>query len=252
VTGRLLLIVCFLSATARAEEPPATAPAPAPAQTPAPAPAPSPAPTPNAPEPTAPTPNAPTPAAPAPTAPAPTASGELDFNLLDENKPKLTAFEEAAKARREADIARKVSLRRKLLVTHQAMGFATLGLLAITLVLGTLNYVDKYGGGDDSGAYYWWHTSFAGITTTSFALTGVLALVAPNPYPKPRRFDTAMLHKIMMGIATAGFVAECVLGPITAWREGKLDQRQWALAHLVIGYGTFASMGVGTLAFVFK
>jgi len=183
--------------------------------------------------------------------PPPPKAPDLNFNLFEE-KPKLTPAEEAAKARHEADIARKVALRRKLLVTHQALGFATLGLLAITLVLGTLNYVDKYGGGNDTGDYYTAHTVFAGMATTTFALTGILALVAPNPYPKPRRFDTAMLHKILMGLACAGFVAESILGPITASREGKLDQRAWALSHLVIGYGTFGFMGAGTLAFVFK
>ncbi len=244
MSGRLawivLLIVCFVSATVRAA--PASDPAAAPDGGSAPAADGGSAPAAD---------SAPTPAPTTP-APAPATGGDLNFNLLDENKPKLTAFEEAAKARRDAEIARKVTLRRKLLVVHQGFGFATLGLLALTLVFGTLNYVDKYGGGDDNGEWYWWHTSFAGIATTAFATTGILALVAPNPYPKPRRFDTAMLHKIMMGIATAGFVAESILGPIVAWREGKLDQRDWALAHLVIGYGTFASMGVGTLAFVFK
>lgn len=188
--------------------------------------------------------------APAPT-PASAPSGDLNFNLFEE-KPKLTVAEEAAKARHEADIARKVTLRRKLLVAHQGVGFATLGLLAATLVLGTLNYVDKYGGGNDSGDYYLAHTIFAGAATTSFAVTGILALAAPNPYPKPRRFDTAMLHKILMGLATAGFVASAILGPVVASREGHLDQRGFALAHLLVGYGTFAFMGAGTIAFVFK
>jgi hypothetical protein len=38
---------------------------------------------------------------------------------------------------------------------------------------------------------------------------------------------------------------------VTASREGKLDQRDLALAHLVVGYGAFAFMGAGVLAYVF-
>ncbi len=178
--------------------------------------------------------------------------GDLNFNLFGD-KPVLTPAEQEAQQRLQAAIAKKTFLRRRLLVAHQVMGFVTLGLLAVTLILGTLNYVDKFGGGNDTGAYYDWHTGFAGMATATFAATGMLALFAPNPYKKDKlHVDTALIHKIMMGLATACMVAEIVIGPISAAREGHLDQRDWALSHLVIGYGAFAFMGAGTLAFVFK
>ena len=41
------------------------------------------------------------------------------------------------------------------------------------------------------------------------------------------------------------------MGPLMAVSDGKLYQKDMALAHLVIGYSAFAFMGAGTLAFVF-
>ena len=41
------------------------------------------------------------------------------------------------------------------------------------------------------------------------------------------------------------------MGPIMVVSDGKLFQKDMALAHVVIGYGAFAFMGVGTLAYVF-
>ncbi len=74
---------------------------------------------------------------------------------------------------------------------------------------------------------------------------------APNPYPKPLRADRALLHKISMAIATAGMVTQLVLGPISAPRPGTTEQRHLSIAHLGVGYLSFAAMAVGTLSFVF-
>ena len=85
-----------------------------------------------------------------------------------------------------------------------------------------------------------------GIGTASlFGVTGILALAAPNPYPKPLKLDAALMHKLSMLMATACFAAQIIMGPIMAVSDGKLFQKDMALAHLVIGYGAFAFMGVG-------
>jgi hypothetical protein len=159
-------------------------------------------------------------------------------SLLDEN------------ARRELEA--RVRLRRGMLKWHQALGFVTLGLLLATDVLGTLNYDDKYGRGDDSGRFYDWHLGFSVAATASFTTTALLALFAPNPYPKPLEADLALLHKASMALATACFVAQLVLGPIAAHTEGTLAQRDLALAHVVVGWSAFGFMTVGTFAYVFK
>jgi hypothetical protein len=179
--------------------------------------------------------------------PSPSPAASLDFNLLPE-APKMTPADLARLERLDRDVRR----RRKLLTAHQAAGFATLALLALTLVLGQLNFQDKYGGGGDTGLYQPYHLGLGITTTVAFTTTGILALAAPNPYPKPTRLDAALVHKLAMALATGGIVAQLILGPVTASREGRLDQRDWALAHLVTGYTTFAFTAAGTLAFVFK
>ena len=54
-----------------------------------------------------------------------------------------------------------------------------------------------------------------------------------------------------MILATAGMVTQMVLGPITASYEGKQEQRNLALGHLITGYATYGFMTAGVLAFVF-
>ena len=167
----------------------------------------------------------------------------LDFDLFGEKAQ--------ADAARLAALDKKVKLRRSMLKWHQGLGFATLGLLALTLVIGQLDYQDKYALGDDTGQFHDAHLGLGIGSTLVFAATGALAIFAPNPYPKPVRADRAMLHKVMMGLATAGMVAQLILGPITGMREGHLDQRDLALSHLVIGYTTFGFMATGVFAYVF-
>jgi hypothetical protein len=81
-------------------------------------------------------------------------------------------------------LERRVHLRRHMLFWHQILGFITLGALAATDIIGTLNYVDKFGGGNASGAFQQAHIGLAAGTTITFATTAALALFAPNPYPK--------------------------------------------------------------------
>jgi len=150
-----------------------------------------------------------------------------------------------------AVIERQVHRRRRMLQLHQGFGFATLVLLAATCVIGQLNYIDKYGGGDFTEKYQYPHLGLAMASTASFATTGLLALFAPTPYKKPLKRDAALLHKVMMGVATFGMAAQLALGFATAAKGGELFQRDLALTHLVTGYVTFAAMTTGYLAFVF-
>jgi hypothetical protein len=59
------------------------------------------------------------------------------------------------------------------------------------------------------------------------------------------------LHKIAMAVATAGMVAQVVLGPITGSKEGQLSQRDFALAHQIIGYTTLVATYTGFLVLTF-
>lgn len=194
-------------------------------------------------------PTPPAPAAPAASAPNPDA---FDFDLGD--KPKVSPAEEAEQKKRAEELDHKVKLRRKMLVAHQAIGFTTLGVMAATLVIGQLNYVARYGGfnnGQDYDRFQVPHLGLAIGTSALFTTLGILGVAAPNPYPKPIKLDSALVHKVTMALATAGMVTQMVLGPITTAFEGKLNQRDMALGHLVVGYATWGFMAAGIIAYTF-
>ena len=165
---------------------------------------------------------------------------EDDFELLPPEKPP-----DAAAVARQAELSRTLSTRRQILRLHQLGGFATLATMTATVIVGQLNYMDKYGGGGDTGKYRLTHQVLAYSTSGVFAATGLLALFAPSPFDKPLRFDTATLHKAAMLVATTGMVAQVVLGMVTAKSEGKVSQRDFALAHQIVGYTTLAATAAG-------
>jgi len=196
-----------------------------------------------------------TPPSAEPAKPAPASSkspGALDFDLFgDQQKATPPGAQLTQQPAESAALERSVKKRRLMLQLHQGFGFATLALTAATVIIGQLNYVDKYGGGDFTEKYQTPHLSLAMISTAAFATTGLLALFAPTPYKKPIKADAALVHKVMMGIATAGMVTQIALGFTTNTKGGELIQRNLATAHLVTGYVTFASMAAGYLAWVF-
>jgi hypothetical protein len=200
------------------------------------------------------------PATPAPeAAPAKPADGSgnsLDFDLFGDKKPpapgvNLSLPPTTAPKPDSLMLAKQVKKRRLMLQLHQGFGFATLALLAATCVIGQLAYNDQFGGGTYTGKYLPYHEGLAYTSTATFAVTGLLGLIAPTPYKKPLKLDAALLHKVMMGVATAGFLAQIALGFATAAGGGQLFQRDLAIAHLTTGYVTFAAMTAGYLAFVF-
>lgn len=161
------------------------------------------------------------------------------------------AAPDAATAARQAELERQLHRRRQMLQLHQLGGMLTLASLGATVVFGELNYIDKYGGGGDTGRWSAWHKGSAYTATAIFAATGALAILAPSPIEKRARLDTAMLHKIAMGVATAGMVTQILLGIVTASKEGSVSQRDFALAHQIVGFTTFGATaaGFGVLTF---
>jgi len=169
-----------------------------------------------------------------------------DFDLLAPEKPV-----DPAQRALEQGLQSDLNLRRTMLQLHQIGGFATIASLSATVVLGQLNYGDKYGGGGDTGKYRSAHSILAYSSAGIFAATGLLALFAPSPFDKPLRLDTATLHKVSMAVATAGMAAEIVLGILTASKEGKISQRDLALTHQIIGYTTLAATTTGFVILFF-
>ncbi len=152
---------------------------------------------------------------------------------------------------RQRELERQLAKRRTMLFYHQIGGFLTLGSLTATVVLGQLDYHDKYGGGGDVGTYRTWHRWVAAASTAIFAGTASLAVFAPAPIENQARLDTATLHKIAMTVAAAGMATQIVLGIITASKEGQPVQRDFARAHQIVGYTTLAASVVGFTVLTF-
>jgi len=169
-----------------------------------------------------------------------------DFDLL----PKPAAPDAAALAR-QRELERQLAKRRTMLQYHQMGGYLTVATLTATVVLGQLDYSDKYGGGGDVGTYHTWHRWVAASSAAIFAGTAALAVFAPAPIEKPARLDSGMVHKVAMTVAAAGMATQIVLGIVTASKEGQNAQRDYAMAHQIIGYTTLAATLTGFTVLAF-
>jgi len=148
-------------------------------------------------------------------------------------------------------LERAIERRRTMLTVHQTLGLATAATLAATMVVGQLNFDDRYRGFGDTGRYKSWHTGLVIGSSTLFAGTGLLGLLAPTPFKKEFRWDTITFHKIFMSIATAGMLSQVALGRLTVDREGKLSQVALARAHQAIGFATMGAVAAGALMIAF-
>jgi hypothetical protein len=138
-----------------------------------------------------------------------------------------------------------------MLTLHQGLGIATWAAMTATVVVGQLDFDDRFRGGGDTGKYHGWHKGLAYGTATLFATTAALALLAPEPYAKKSRFDTATAHKASMAVAAVGLAAQVALGVWARSLEGELSERDVAAAHQAIGYATLGAMSFGALVLAF-
>jgi len=179
-------------------------------------------------------------AGPAPTGGKP-ADLSLDFDLLGKAPPPKVQIDDVAMKKR-AD----------MLQLHQKIGIG-LGVLTLaTVVVGQLNYSDKYGSNPPvTGRYEATHTVLSFTTLGVFAVDGTIALLAPGNPVKRDKYDRVTVHKVGMALATAGMIAQGVVGVYADQQEGRIDQAGIAKTHLVIGYATLAAMAVAVGALVF-
>lgn len=173
---------------------------------------------------------------------APERAPHLDFDLLPP-EPALAPVDPA--------LDRKVRRRQVMLRVHQGLGIATWSALAATVAVGQLDLNDRFRGGGDTGRWHGAHRALAVGTSAIFLGTGLLGLLAPEPYAKKLRLDTATLHKTSMGLAAAGMAAQIALGLTARGSAGKLRERDLATAHQVTGYATLGAMTVGAVVLFF-
>lgn len=171
---------------------------------------------------------------------APAGDG-LDFDLLGSPASAQPPVDDGA-----------LKLRRSMLSLHQGMGIGLLAMTTSSVVVGQLNYNDRFGGGPSTGRFELAHAGLAYGTLGLFAATGAMAMLAPVPLQKESEgVDRVTLHKVGLFTAAAGMAAQAGLGIAATAREGHVNQQGFATAHLAIGYLTLAGMALGVGALVF-
>jgi hypothetical protein len=118
-------------------------------------------------------------------------------------------------------------------------------------VIGQLQFNDSFRGGGDDRNLLALHRGFAIGTTALFATGGLLGLLAPEPFEKEFQWDTVTFHKLLMGVATAGMLAQVILGIMATDRFGRLSETNFATAHQVVGYTTMGAVSAGVLMLFF-
>jgi hypothetical protein len=171
-------------------------------------------------------------------------SDSLDFDLLE-------PLDTAAAAQVDPALERKIGRRRTMLKLHQGLGFALTAGLVATTVVGQLQFNDSFRGGGDDRNLLGLHRGLAIGTSAVFASVGLLGLLAPEPFEKEFQWDTVTFHKIFMSVATAGMVAQVILGILATNRYGRLSERDLATAHQVVGYTTMGAVSAGVLTLFF-
>ncbi|RKH48896.1 hypothetical protein D7X55_29090 [Corallococcus sp. AB049A] len=192
------------------------------------------------------TPESGSPAAPATQDSGSTPSSEpsLDFDLL-------TPEAEASKGLLDPDLQKDLETRRTMLKLHQGLGLAMAGGLTAATVLGQLQFNESFRGGGDNRSLLAWHRGVVIGTSVLFATVGTLGLLAPDPVERPFQWDTVTFHKIFMSLATAGMIAQAVLGILATHSYGEITEPKYATAHQVVGYATLGCVAAGIVTLTF-
>ncbi|MCK8499695.1 MULTISPECIES: hypothetical protein [Myxococcus] len=189
--------------------------------------------------------DAPTKQAPAEEQSPPAEDPSLDFDLLE-------PAEDVAAAQVDPELQKRLDRRRTMLKLHQGLGFALAAGLVTTTVIGQLQFNDSFRGGGDDRNLLGLHRGFAVGTSVVFASVGLLGLLAPEPFEKQNaEWDTISFHKLFMSLATAGMIAQIILGIMATDRFGRLSETDLATAHQVVGYTTLGAVTAGIFTLFF-
>ncbi|NOJ93348.1 hypothetical protein HMI51_10445 [Corallococcus coralloides] len=183
-------------------------------------------------------------AAPQDSSAAPSSEPGLDFDLL-------TPEAEASAGLLDPNLQKDLETRRTMLKLHQGLGLAMAGGLTAATVLGQLQFNESFRGGGDDRTLLAWHRGVIIGTSVLFATVGTLGLLAPDPVERPFQWDTVTFHKIFMSLATAGMIAQAVLGILATHSYGEITEPKYATAHQVVGYATLGCVAAGIVTLTF-
>ncbi len=134
-------------------------------------------------------------------------------------------------------------LRRKMLVTHQVLGFATLGGLIGQAIIGPKLYNDP-----GNSSLHHAHTALAWGVNTTYSLTAMMSLFSPPPLiNRDKGLSSIRLHKWLAVVHMAGMIGTNILA--SQMENGRNPQLR--PYHRAAAYTTFASFAAAMIVIKF-
>lgn len=177
----------------------------------------------------------------------------------------LAGGDEAAAPDESSALAAQLRARQDIATVHRAFGIATWASMAITAVLGWIQFADEYGfhGNPNETACangtavlqefctgVPWPHAIAGFTTAAlYFTTAGLSLAMPAPLEASADLE---IHKTLRWIHLATMLATAVFGVVTANIDADFGTRQaLALVHQGLGVTTFGLLTAAAAVIVF-
>jgi cytochrome b561 len=139
----------------------------------------------------------------------------------------------------------EMRLRRKMLVTHQALGFVTLAEMVAQGIVGAKLY-NKQANGQYVGNLKNVHEGLASAVNITYTLTALMALTAPPPLlNRDKGITSIRLHKWLAVAHITGMIATNVLA-------GQIERHpNLKPLHRAAAYGTFATFAAAVIVIKF-
>lgn len=135
---------------------------------------------------------------------------------------------------------KELKLRRGMLVTHQVLGFATLGGMVAQGIVGTKLY--NQGGRNLKEL----HEGLAVAVNLTYSTTAVMSLFTPPPLiNRDKKISAIRVHKWLAAVHLTGMVATNVLAGLAE------DNAKLRPYHRAAAFATFASFGAAVIAIKF-
>lgn len=136
---------------------------------------------------------------------------------------------------------KELKLRRRMLVTHQILGFATLGGMIGQGIVGSQLY-KQY-----NPSLKNFHEGLGTAVTITYSTTAFMSLFTPPPLiNRDKKLSSIRIHKWLSLVHMSGMIATNIL----ADKAG--DSQKMKTLHRTAAYVTFASFGAAVITIKFK
>ena len=143
--------------------------------------------------------------------------------------------------------SREIELRRKMLVTHQALGYVTLASMIAQGIIGGKLYNSNFDSVREYQRVKSAHQTMAAVVNISYFTGAGLSLFAPPPLINrtEKGLSSARAHKWLASIHFSAMVATNLLA------EGAGDSPRGRDLHRIAAYTAFGSFATATLVLTF-